>query len=202
VGFVQWRDIVEATRRRREASSRLEDQISVWFPDGHLRNERHYTQKVAGLQADFSPTAVADGVFAVFNEGQPRTSTLLKLGTGIRELHEKGYEVRAFWNPVSPAHIVAARHHFPVLFQGAIDAIDQLAATLPLDRYVSARESLDAARFSCTDADFFDTTHADLDCIRRMFASSFVARDTTAGELGRSGRQTGLLAAVGRPSDR
>jgi len=80
-----------------------------------------------------------------------------------------------FWNPASPAHLASARHHFPILFQQTIDSVDRLASTLPLDQYLPASQTLDPSRFGCTEHDYFDPTHVDVDCMHRVFAVAFHA---------------------------
>ena len=166
-------DLLEAVRRYRQGNVHFEDQSTVWFPDGHLFHQRYYAQKRIGIHISVSQEAVEENVKLIFGKGRLHESHLRALEKGVRLLHAKGYTVRMFWNPVSHAHIALVRHHFPVLFQQTIDAIDQLAATLSLDRYLPASQTLDSSRFGCTKRDDFDEMHVDLDCIRRVFAVAF-----------------------------
>ena len=121
---------------------------------------------------------VDESVDSLFGGGQLRESNLQALEAGVRLLHAKGYAVHLFWNPVSPAHIASARHHFPILFQNTIDSVDRLAATLPLERHLSATQTLDPSRFGCADRDYADPIHVNLDCMQRVFAVAF--RDSKA----------------------
>jgi hypothetical protein len=165
-------DLLEAWRRYRHGY----DPDDAWYyADGHVFYPRHYAQKRAGIHHSFSQQEVEHDVEALFHQGWVRASHLRALETGVHLLHAKGYAVRLFWNPVSPAHIAAARHLVPVLFQQVIDAVDRVASTLPLDCYRSASQTLDASQFGCTEHDYLDTTHVDVDCMHRIFAGAFGA---------------------------
>ena len=173
LSFFTISDLLEAIRRYRQGSARFEEQSNVYYPDGHLFHPRYYAQKRAGIHRSFSQQDFDREVDLIFGGSRVRESNLRALETGVRLLHAKGYAVRVFWTPVPPAHIASARHRFPVLFQQTIDAMDRLASTLPLDRYLPASQTLDASRFGCTERDYFDTTHVDVDCMHRMFAAAF-----------------------------
>jgi hypothetical protein len=80
--------------------------------------------------------------------------------------------VRAYWSPVTPQHIAAARRSYPEIFQDTIKRINGVAAELPFERYLPAMETLDATGFGCSN-DWGDTTHIDLDCLRRVYATLF-----------------------------
>ena len=171
--FFQWRDLVEVTRRyTEEKTKRFEDQNSVWYPDGHLYNPRYYAAKRAGHSYTVTNEMADDAVFAEFGNGGIRTANLRAFEDGVRRLHNKGYAVRAYWSPVTPQHIAAAQRWYPELFQNTIAGIDGRATTLPFDRYLPARDTLDATRFGCSN-DWGDTTHIDLDCLRRVFPALF-----------------------------
>jgi hypothetical protein len=171
--FFEWRDVVEAARRDRSRSAGRDDESSVWYADGHLYHPQYYARKRAGLHDVLTAAVVEDTTASLFAAGRIDTGQLQRIGDSVRLLHAKGYHVQAFWNPVSAEHIAIARRRYPSVFDGAIAAVDNLAATLPLDRYVPARVTLDATRFGCTDRDYFDPTHVDVDCMRRVFAAVF-----------------------------
>jgi len=166
-------DLLEAIRRYRSGSARFEEQSNIYYPDGHVFHPQYYAQKRAGIHRSFRQQDLDRDAAAMLGGGWLRESNLRALETGVRLLHAKGYAVRVFWNPVPSAHIASARHRFPVFFQEAIDALDRLAPMLPLDRYLPASQTLDASQFGCTEGDYFDTTHIDVDCMRRMFAVAF-----------------------------
>jgi hypothetical protein len=187
-------DLLEAVRRYRQRPARFEDQSAVWYPDGHVFHPQYYARKRAGIHRIFSQQDVDDTVNELF-AGQLRESTLRALETGVRLLHAKGYAVRLFWNPVSHAYIASARHHFSVLFQQTTDAVDRLVSTLPLDRYLSINQTLDASRFGCTERDYPDSFHVDVDCIRRVFAVAFP--DSKAKIVAASGRALDRSAVTG-----
>jgi hypothetical protein len=173
LNFFQWRDVVEVTRRYMEpASRRFEDQNSVWYPDGHLFNPRYYAAKRGGRTFTITDQFADDAVFTEFGNGGIREQNLRAFEDGVRRLHDKGYVVRAYWSPVTPQHIAAARRRYPALFEGTITRIDALAKELPFDRYLPAMETLDATRFGCSN-DWGDTTHIDLDCLRLVFRTLF-----------------------------
>jgi hypothetical protein len=170
--FFTMSDLHEAMRRKYEDRGRFEDQAYVWYADGHMFHPYYYTQKRAGIHHSVSQQDIEDGVNVLFGKARVYESNRRALERGIRLLYAKGYTVRMFWNPVSSAHIAAARHYFPVLFQQTMDAIDRLAVTLPLDRYFSASQTLDASQFGCTEGDDLDAVHVDIDCLRRVFGPS------------------------------
>jgi hypothetical protein len=167
--FFTMSDLHEALRRPSEDRRRFEDQPYVWYADGHLFHPYYYTQKRAGIHHSVSQQEIAAGVHILFGKARVEESHRRALERGIRLLYAKGYTVRMFWNPVSAAHIAAARHSFPVLFQQTMDAIDRLAVTLPLDHYFPASQTLDASQFGCTEGDDLDAVHVDIDCLRRVF---------------------------------
>ena len=169
LGFFSITDLTEAVRRYRHGSSADNE----WHADGHLFHPRYYARKRAGIHVEFSQSDVERSVNELFGGAHLRESNLRALETAVRVLHGKGYGVRAFWTPVSPAHIASARRHFPGLFQETIDAVDRLAPRLPLDRYLSASKTLDPSQFGCTERDYFDITHIDADCMRRLFDTAF-----------------------------
>ena len=45
--------------------------------------------------------------------------------------------------------------------------------TLSLDRYLPARQTLDASRFGCSEKDYLDAVHVDINCMRMVFAVAF-----------------------------
>ena len=143
--FFTLNDLREALRRFRQGHARFEDEPTVWYPDGHKFHPRYYTRKRAGIVRSFSQEEVDHYVDALFREGRLRESNLRALGDGIRVLHRKGYSVQMFWNPVSRPHMASARNRFPILFQENIDAVERLAATLPLERYIPASDTLDSS---------------------------------------------------------
>ena len=169
-------DLLEAIRRVRHPGRSLEDHNNVWYPDGHLFHPRYYAEKRVGKHRHFDQGAVEKSVAELFRHGRLREANLRALETGLRALHDKGYIVRVFWDPVSPAHIASARRHYPALFHQTIDVVDRLAATLPLDRYLSADRTLDPTPFGCTERDYADLTHMDVDCMRRVFAAALTDR--------------------------
>jgi hypothetical protein len=174
LSFFTISDFLEAMRRYRQGNVHAEHQTNnVWYPDGHLFHPQYYTQKHAGIHRSFSRQAIETSVHVLFGQGRLSKVSLQALETGVRLLHTKGYVVRVFWTPVPPTHIASASRHFPDLFQQTIDTVDQLAATLPLDCYVPASQILDASRFGCTERDYFDTTHIDVECMHRVFATVF-----------------------------
>lgn len=124
-------------------------------------------------EPDRDPQAAADEfAFNEFGNGPLRETNLTAFADGVARLHQKGYAVRAYGSPVSPAHIEAGRRLSPDIFQPTIDRVDQVAAGLPFDRYLPASRSIDATRLGCR-ADWADTTHADLDCVRVFFPALF-----------------------------
>jgi hypothetical protein len=124
-----------------------------------------------------------------FSDGRLRPANVRALEQGLRTLHAKGYAARVFWNPVSPEHIAAAQRRHGALFRSVIDTVDDLAAALPLDRYLPASATLDPTSFGCTEWDYFDPTHMDVDCLQRVFkkvltegsSSAHVSGDSRSG---------------------
>jgi hypothetical protein len=173
LGFFQWRDVVEVARRERDGTPSFENQHSVWYPDGHLYHPLYYTEKKAGRHPVFTRAEVEEAAAAIYAGNRLHADDLRLIADSVRLIHGKGYAVRIYWNPVSPAHLVVAQRFFPDEFRAPLDAINRLAATLPLDRYVEPGETMNPARFGCADNDYFDTTHVDVDCIRRVFAGVF-----------------------------
>jgi len=171
--FFQWRDLVETVRRYRAGPQRWDDLTSVWYPDGHLEDPEYYRQKRAGQHPPLTHAEIEADVEALFTNHSVRDADLQRLAAGVRLLHSKGYAVRLYWNPVSPGHAAIARERFGGPFLQAIDMVDREATLLPLDRYLPADVTLDPRRFGCGDSDYFDSTHVDVDCIRRLFAATF-----------------------------
>jgi hypothetical protein len=166
-------DFGEAVRRYRHPDERMEEENNVWYPDGHLVHPRYYAQKRLGARRRFDRRVVEDTVARDFGYGRLHESSRRALEHGLATLTAKGYAVRVFWNPVAPEYIAAARRHYPSLFQETVRAVDRIAATLPLDVYVPAARTLDPTPFGCTERDYFDLTHMDVDCLRRVFAAVF-----------------------------
>lgn len=170
--YFQWRDLVEVVRRARREAGGFDDQRSIWYPDGHLYNARYYALKRAGRAADVRNGNAHVLVAGEFASGGIRTANTDALRRAVQRLHDNGYAVRAYWNPVASQHIAVAAHDYPTAYRDTIDQIDRLAATLPFERYVPAAATLDADRFGCSN-DWLDTGHVDRDCMRRMFAATF-----------------------------
>jgi hypothetical protein len=165
-----------ARYRREQGLSRLEDFARVWYPDGHVAYPRYYARKDVGILPQITTRAIENLVDEEFQGARFSRRHLAAFERGIRELHEKGYIIRVFWNPVSTILVRTARARYPALFQRTIETVDAVAAHLPIDRYVPAGETLDAARFGCTPSDQRDPSHVDLDCEARFFAAEFPAR--------------------------
>jgi hypothetical protein len=174
LGYFTSHDLLEAIRRVQQPHRGLADELSVWYPDGHLLHPRYYALKRSGKQRHFDRQAIEESVAKIFSHGQLQQGNVRALEHGLRTLHGKGYAVRLFWNPVSPEHIAVARRRHGRLFQDGIDTVDQLAASLPLDRYVPASRTLDPTSFGCTERDYFDLTHMDVDCLQRVFAEVLI----------------------------
>lgn len=194
LGYFTSSDLREAIRRVRQPHGGLADANSVWYPDGHLLHPRYYALKRAGQHRRFDRQAVEESVAKIFSYGRLQEANLHALEQGVRTLHAKGYAVRVFWNPVAPEHIAAARRRYGPLFQQGIDTVDRLAATLPLDRYLPAGRTLDPTPFGCTERDYFDLTHMDVECLRRIFAAVLIdepgsARASRGGERVRPSRR-------------
>lgn len=171
--FFQWRDLFEVQRRQAlQAHPRFEDETSIWYPDGHLLNPHYYAEKRAGRRNTITQATADEFAFNEFGNGPVRDANMTAFADGVQRLHQKGYAVRAYWSPVSPAHIEAGRRLYPAIFQETIDRVDQAAAGLPFDRYLRASRTIDATRLGCR-TDWADTTHADLDCVRVFFPALF-----------------------------
>lgn len=194
-------DLLEAIRRVRQTDRRFEDYNNVWYADGHLFHPRYYALKRAGQHRAVDRRAAEESATELFGDVRVHDANVRALESGLRALHDKGYAVRAFWNPVSPAHIASARRRFPRLFDESIVMVDRLARDLPLQRYVPAMETLDPTRFGCTDRDYADATHADLDCLHRLFATIFpdTVRSTAMGRPDRVARALRLTAVNAGP---
>jgi hypothetical protein len=171
--FFSVSDLLEAARRVRQPHRRFEDYSTVYFVDGHVFHPRYYEAKRAGKHRRLEGRDVEANVAALFGGAWVHEANVRALEAGLRTLGMKGYTVRVFWTPVPPTHIASARRHYPVLFQQSVEVVDRLAEGLRIDRYLSASETLDPTRFGCTDQDYFDTTHVDVDCMRRVFNGVF-----------------------------
>ena len=180
LGFFNMSSLRETVRRFRDEGSG-----NLYYPDGHLTHPRYHARKRAGIHADLSRAAIEDIVSASFKGRRVREAHLRAFETGVRHLAEKGYAVRVYWNPVPAPYIASARRHFPELFQEPIAIVDRLATTLPLDRYLAGDQTLDSSRLGCTEWDYYDPSHVDADCLRRLYRTAF--REVTATPTTRVG---------------
>jgi hypothetical protein len=170
-------DVSEAIQRhRRERAGSAEPVPRLWYADGHMSYPRYYARKHAGRHPPVGEREIETLVDEEFHGVRFSDGYVRAFERGIRELHAKGYVVRVYWNPVSPTVVAVARVRYPRLFRRPIEVVDSLASHLPIDRYVPAGETLDAARFGCTPSDQRDASHVDVDCMARFFATEFNPR--------------------------
>lgn len=52
---------------------------------------------------------------------------------------------------------------------------DQVVAAAGVDWYAGAGDRLDALHFGCTERDYLDAAHVDIDCLHRFMATVFDA---------------------------
>jgi len=177
--------IGEAIRRSSETDNfqRFQNEEIVWFPDGHVLYPHYYVLKSGGIYPRIDKASVEESVRAHFGEAKIRPRYLVALKAGVEALRQKGYIVYLFWEPLSPNYLAAAQRYYPRPFQGAIAALESMRGDLKIDRYVPARDSLDASRFGCTERDLQDAIHVDIDCMDRFFAAVFRFTSPSARRL-------------------
>jgi hypothetical protein len=168
LGFFNMSSLRETVRRYRDEGSG-----NLYYPDGHLSHPRYHARKRAGIHADLSRAAIEDSVSATFNGRRVREAHLRAFEAGVRHLADKGYAVRVYWNPLPAPYVASSRRHFPELFQEPIEIVDRLATTLPLERYLAGEQTLDSSRLGCTEKDYYDPSHVDADCLRRLYRTAF-----------------------------
>jgi hypothetical protein len=177
LAFFSISDLRESLRRQRAGSGAY----ITWFPDGHAYFPGYYADKAAGVHDSWTAQEVDKDVDDYFRGTRVRATHLHAFLRGIRSLRAKGYTVNLFWEPLGHTFVTHARRRYADRFERPIEAVERMSATLPVDRYLAARETLDAERFACRDHDSLDQFHVDVDCMSRFFALTFPRDATVAG---------------------
>jgi hypothetical protein len=153
----------------------------VWFPDGHAYFRGYYVDKAHGVHRSWTAREIDEDVDEYFRGTRVNEKYLRVFRQGIHRLHAKGYTINLFWEPIGHAFATHARHRYADRFELPIEAVERMKGALPVDRYLAARETIDAERFGCGENDALDQLHVDVDCLSRFFALSFPRDSTVAG---------------------
>jgi hypothetical protein len=177
LAFFSISDLRESVRRQRAGPGAY----ITWFPDGHAYFPGYYADKAVGIHTSWTAQEVDKDVDEYFRGTRVRAAFVGAFLRGTRSLRAKGYTVNLFWEPLGHAFVTHARHRYGEFFERPIEAVERMTATLPVDRYLAAQETLDAGRFACRDDDSLDQLHVDVDCMSRFFARTFPRDPTVAG---------------------
>ena len=151
-------------------SRRFEDRPVLFYPDGHIFTPQYYAAKFQGQVERVESRSLALAAQVTFPESvrlEPRNVRAFRETLGV--LRAKGYRLHLFWNPLVPAYFARVRHRATDLFMATIDSVERVVREESVEGYAGADGGLDASRFGCTDADYIDAIHVDIDCLSRYF---------------------------------
>ena len=151
-------------------SRRFEDRRVLFYPDGHAFLPQYYAAKSLGHVERIGSYELARAVQVTFPESvrlESRSVRVFRETLGV--LRAKGYRLHLFWNPLVPSYFARVRHLGADLFMATIGTVERVVREESAEGYAGTDGGLDASRFGCTDADYIDAVHVDIDCLGRYF---------------------------------
>jgi hypothetical protein len=160
---------------RRTPVTRFDDQAILHYVNGETFHPRYYADKRAGRFSRIATQRLVTAVLVHFQQTAAagvRPRHLQEFEEGLARLRENGYEIRLFWNPLVSPYLELARRSYSHLLDAVTGEVEDLVARGAVDRYAGMRY-LDATSLGCTERDYLDAHHVDIDCLRKFFTQAF-----------------------------
>ncbi|MGH7388535.1 MAG: hypothetical protein ACREM3_03650 [Candidatus Rokuibacteriota bacterium] len=160
---------------RQPPAARFDDETILHYVNGEAFHPRYYASKRAGRFSRIASQRLVTAILVHFQETASagvRPRHVEQFEEGLARLRRNGYEIRLFWNPLVSPYYELARRSYPHLLEAATEAVEDLAARGAVDRYAGSRH-LDATSLGCTERDYLDAHHVDIDCLRKFFTAAF-----------------------------